>query len=509
MAESGRVAIAEKVVRGLCVRQRPLANAIIRGVFYMLDRESSSRLWERCRDAWTGHVDHLSPAMVVEDLVPLLYLAGDYKLAADLCRERVDDEKLGDRASFQLALCLYRLGSHEAAGEILGRFLSQQPYARVAHVNSTLTEIGQGKYEEARQYLRVLEETDTRLPGLHYLLGYVAELQGQTERAIAEYQEARAQYGHDNAALRRLASLKVLTEASDDAIRLYEAGLQQDPDYVEYYGGLAVAHHLSGNSSRAMVQSARAIQTGIEPAMARKAVARAYMRHGLYEQALNELRNCLAYVPDDTEAQILLGRCLHSQNDLSGARAALEVAVASAPNSLAGRWELASCLLDLEEYDRAEAVVKEIVDTQVATPEMYLLSAMLAANRGDVEGQARLAALALEAGDETGWAWFISARALAGEEAAESYETAAYRLAQTAVTGSRVESASAYQAIAVCRQKQGNDARARQAASLSRGRLVSSHYAGEPVLSALLLRSVTGAEFREQLRGFGLDEKDG
>ena len=508
LAETERVAMAEKIVREMCVRHRSLASAIVRGVFQMLDREFALRLWARCRDAWTDDLDRLSPAMVVEDLVPLLYLAEDYKLAAELCRQHVENEKLGERASFQLALCLYRLGSHEAAGEILSQFLSQQPYARVAHVNSTLTDIGQGKYEEAERYLKALEETDARLPGLHYLLGYVAELQGQTERAIGEYQEARAQYGHDTAALRRRAALKVMTEANDDAIRLYEAGLQQDPEHVEHYGGLAVAHYLAGNSSRAMVQSARAIQTGIDPAIARKAVARACMGHGFYEQALNELRNCLTYVPDDTEAQILLGQCLHSQNDLSGAQAALEVAVASDRESLTASQALASCLLDLEEYEKAEAVLDELVATHVATLETYLLSAMLAANRGDVEGQARWAELALEAGDESGWASFIRARAVEGELAAESYETAARRLAQTAVTGSRVESASAYQAIALCRQEQGNASGAKQAAARARQRLISSHYAGEPLLAALLLRAVSSTVFMGELRECGLEERD-
>jgi tetratricopeptide (TPR) repeat protein len=507
LAESERMALAEKVIRGLSVCRRPLANAVMRGVLYMMDREFVSRLWVRCRDVWTGDLTRLSPGTAVEDLVPLLYLAGDYEPAADLCREYLADETLGNRASFQLALCLYRLGSHEAAGEILDWFLSQRPYGRVAHLNSTLTNIGQGKYEKAEQHLRVLEETDTRLPGLHYLLGYVAELQGQTERAMAEYQEARAQYGHDNAALWRLASLKVLTEASGDAIRLYEAGLQQDPGHVEYYGGLAVAHYLSGNNSRAMVQSARAIHAGIDPAVVRKAVARACMEYGLYDQALNELRNCLTYMPDDIEAQILLGHCLHSQNDLSGAKDALEAAVASAPESLMARQELASCLLDLKEYENAEAVLREVVDSPMTTPEIYVLSAMVAANRGDVKEQGRWAHLALDAGDESGWAWFIYARALGGEEAAEIYETAANRLAQTAVTGNRVESAAAYQAIAVCKQGVGDEAGSRQAAARARGRIIGSQYAGEPVLSALVLRSVSSGEFMEQLRQFGLDEK--
>ena len=140
-----------------------------------------------------------------------------------------------------------------------------------------------------------------------------------------------------------------------------------------------------------------------------------------------------------------------------------------------------------------------------SSTDTYLLAATIAANQGDAQLQAQRAALALEAGDETGWAWFISGQALGGQQAADSYERAANLLAQTAVTGTRVESAAAYQAIATCRQKLGDEAAARQAAARASNKITSDHYSGEPVFSALQLRSVPGGQFLQQLRQFGLE----
>ncbi len=508
LRDGDKLPIAEKVLRSAFEHNRLLANAIICGVFSNMDTEFATRLWETCRDAWFSAADELPNIEVVDALVPTLRVTGDHKFAADLCRRHVDDEFLGERAGFQLGLCLYHLGSYKAASEIFEHFIARSSYAEAARLNCTLTDIGRGQYDKAEAHLEILDETAPRLPGLHYLRGYLAELQGQMERAIDEYQEARAQYWYDTAALRRLAALKTTTGAIKDAIRLYEAGLQQDPEHVEYYGGLAVAHHLAGNTSRAMVQSARAIQAGIDPAAARKATAWAYMEHGLYEHALGELRNCLTYMPEDIEAQVQVARCLRNQNDLDGAREALEEAVSADPQSLVARTELVRCLRDLQDCDRASAIVEAIADTGVATPEFYVLAATVAANQGDAQLQAQKAALALEAGDESGWAWFISAQAVGEQQAADSYARAASLLSQIAVTGTPVESAAAYQAIAVCRQRLGDEKAARDAANRARKKIVGTHYNGEPIFSALLLRTVRGTEFLEQLREFGIEDSE-
>jgi tetratricopeptide (TPR) repeat protein len=319
---------------------------------------------------------------------------------------------------------------------------------------------------------------------------------------VAYYREARAQYGYDSAALQRLAALKMATGASKDAIRLYEAGLQQDPDHVEYYGGLAVAHHFGDNPSRAIVQSSRAIQAGIDPALARKTVAKAYMEYGLYDQALGELSNSLTYAPADTEARVLVARCLRSRGNLQRAIETLREAAVGAPHSIDIKYELALCLRNAQEYAAAEEVISGVLGAPEAPPRVYLLAATISANQGDARRQAERAALAIEAGDETGWGWFISARAVPAEQAAESYENAANHLAQTAQAASRTESASAFAGVAACRSALGSPQEAARAAIEARKKLAGEHYVGEPVFSPTLLRGIPGTEFTEELKAY-------
>lgn len=502
LPDNVRHGVVCSVIERILTYDRGIAHAIMRTIFYQTDSDFFGRVWRRCRELCIVEIEKLSPGEVVDDLLPLLLLAGELRFALKLCNEYAEHQALGRRARFMKGLCLYNIRSYTAAAEIFSEFLSSNAYRAAAHVNCALCEIAQGDYTEAGHYLKALEAIDERLAGLHYLMGYLAELEGQVDTAAAEYREARIQYGYDNASLERLATLMMLTGAGKEAIKLYEAGLQLDPDHVEYYGGLAIAHDIDGNASRAMVQSARAIQAGIDPAIARKTVAQAYMDFGLYKQAERELRNSLTYAPEDVEAMLLTARCLFAAENFAWAKAELQKAVETDPDAIAARYELASCLRDMDECDEAEEVVATILDATVATPEAYILAATVAACRGERSTQAARAALALEAGDETGWALFFGARAVNGEHA-DSYRAAITALTQVARTANRLDSAAAHLTIAVCQRELGNEEEAGAAAARARRKLITSRYAGEPVFSAVDARRITNREFMARLAEFG------
>ena len=497
-----RIELAAKVISGIFGADPLLAERAVRGWLQSGDRDFGRRLWARVRHLWLDGMGEATPTGVIEGIVPLLTLGGDYRMAADLCRGYLEHPHVGSRAGFQLGLNLYQMAGHRAAGTQFDAHIAGGPERSAALLNRALTDIGRADYGSAMAHLEVLEREQERLPGLQYLLGYLAELQGHVERAVTYYREARAQYGYDSAALQRLAALKMATGAAKDAIRLYEAGLQQDPDNVEYYGGLAVAHHSGDNPSRAIVQSSRAIQAGIDPAIARKSVARAYMEYGLYDQALGELSNSLTYAPADTEAKVLVARCLRSRGNLQRAIETLREAAVGAPHSIDIKYELALCLRNAEDYAAAEEIISGVLGAPEAPPRVYLLAATISANQGDPRRQAERAALAIEAGDETGWGWFISARAVAPDQAGSSYETAANYLAQTAQAAPRTESASALAGVAACRRALGSHQDAAKAATEARKKLAAHHYGGEPVFSPHLLRGIPGTEFIEELKDY-------
>jgi tetratricopeptide (TPR) repeat protein len=497
-----RLSVAEHVIKGLIEHdQLARADAVMR-VLLNADSELGRQVWKSCRELWIAAAEHATTARLIDLIVPTLCLAGDYRLAAGLCQDCIDHPVLGERASFELGRCLHQLGSYSAAADIFKGFLDHKSYGIVARLNLALSEVGQGHYEEAGILLKSLEQSNPTLPGLHHLLGYVAELRGDLSTAMEKYREARTHYWFDNIALRRLAALKITTGAGKEAIRLFEAGLQQEPDHVDYYGALAVAHHISGNSGRAAVQSSRAIHAGVEPALARKTVARGYLDYGLYEPAFAELHNCLAYRPDDIEAHVMIAECLHNQTDLHGATQAIQKALDIDPRSIVAKQHLAGYLCDLGQYDEAEALVGQILSAQAPTAGLALLAARIAANRGDMPGCARNAALALETGDESGWGWFLSARATGDAQAQYSYEKAVTLLKQTAVTASRLISASAYHALAVSRHTMGDLSEAVKAARRASNRITHEQYGGEMVLSALMLRHIPGPLFLREVARF-------
>ncbi len=493
-----QVDLAERILRTLHATDPVRANAVTR-VLLHADTELGPPLWSRCADLWVTAAEQSEPAELVELIAPTLRLAGDHGTAAGFLQRHLNHATLGRRASFELARCLHRLSSYNAAADIFESFLEDKSYSVVARLNLALSAIGQGRYEDAELLLRVLEKNELGIPGLHHLLGYVAELRGDLPVAMERYQQARGQYWFDNLALRRLGSLKIATGANREAIRLFEAGLQQEPDRVEYYGALAAAHYLDDNAARAAAQSVRAIQAGVEPALARKAVAHGYFQYGLYEPALTELRNCLIYRPDDLEAHVMIAECLHNQNNLREATEALYDALEIDADFVTAKQHLASYLCDLKQYEQATRLIDEILGSQSPTAELSLLAARVAANAGDMQTSARHAAIALDAGDESGWGWFISAHATTDAQAQYNYEKAIPLLSQTTVTAPRLASASACQALAIARCALGDHPGAFRAARQGTNRLIHELYGGEPVLSAVALRHIAGKEFLQEI----------
>ncbi|MFO7948339.1 MAG: tetratricopeptide repeat protein [Armatimonadota bacterium] len=498
--------ISAKIVHRALEIDHTVAASILRGFSHHLGPDTSQRLWHQTRDGWMERITELPPIQLIECFVPMLQDLGENNLITDICEEHLETKGVGKRAAFLRGLALYRLGSFTAARAAFTEFLEEEPYTDMARLNTALCDLSQGRYKPAGRYLEALADEDRDMPGLQYLLGYLAELQGETDRAMDLYKEARAQYTHDRAALSRRAALKIRSGAPKEAVKLYEAGLQQNAEEVDFYGGLAVAHYMAGEKQRAVVQSARAIQAGIDPAVARKTVARAYMDHGIYDLAAGEIDNCLAYSPDDAEARMLLGQCRFNQNDLDAAEEIFAETTGDFPDLLSAQMEYALCLRDREKFSDAQSMLENITQTFGATAETYILQATIAANEGDEQAMGEAAMAAEKAGDETGWAQFLIARAPTETDMELDYRAAIQLFNQTLVTTAVARDAAAiYHALAICRQAVGDFEQAEQSVRQARKLINGDRHHAEPVFSAIDLRRIPTRQFLRQLQDI-LDE---
>lgn len=310
----------------------------------------------------------------------------------------------------------------------LARVLSQEPvYRAAAQFNIALALARMGELAEAE---RELAQEPKVLPGTHYLRGLLAEMQGDVLRSLDEYEAGRKHGALPLTSTRRLAFAYVKSGAPRTAIPLFEALLGYMPLDPELYAGLAVAFLHAGMAQRAAAQSARAIQAGVDPIAARRAVAEACARVHAYSRAAAELEAILSYDADDLGACEALATACHWLGRFSREEECLRRLVEARPEEQELRLQMARCQRDQGREQEALQELQPLITAETPDLRALLLAAEVAGATGDAGLQEKLARQAVQQGDESGWAqyWLADAVAELNEETRAAAATALQRL---------------------------------------------------------------------------------
>ncbi len=194
--------------------------------------------------------------------------------------------------------------------------------------------------------------TLTKNPGCwmaHYNLGIVLNDRGDTDSAIAHYQQAiqlRPNYAEAHYNLGRLVAQK---GQLDDAVIHYETALEIDPADAEAHNNLGVTLFASGR----------------------------------VDEALDHYQKALTIRPDYADAFCNLANALLSKGDLDGAIAHYSTCLELSPNQPEAEYDLASALLRKGRTDEAIARYKKVIELRPdsADARANLGSAFLAQGR--------------------------------------------------------------------------------------------------------------------------------
>ncbi|GHD39623.1 sulfotransferase [Thalassobaculum fulvum] len=200
--------------------------------------------------------------------------------------------------------------------------------------------------------------------------------------------------------LYRLAMLEARAGETATAVRLLEAARRKaprDPDLLANLGQLRLG---LGDAAGAL----ECLDTLAEPARSHPAIARlrgdALCELGRHEEAADAYRSGLAKTPRDAAMHANLGAACRAAGRWQEAARHLETALALAP-SVEARINLAGLLVDLDQSDRAIAVLGEGIAGAPATAAFHRQLAAAARAEGDagLAGRAARRAAVLGPGD--------------------------------------------------------------------------------------------------------------
>ena len=391
-------------------------------------------------------------------------------------------------------------GRYEPALAIYKALAADPVYSEIACFNAALALAHLDRYSEAEEELGKLRQ---HLSGVHFLKGLIAEKRGDMMLALDHYESSRKADELTLLATQRLAFTYLRTGAPRAAVPLFESLLARMPRRAELYGGLAVAHLHSGNSQRAVAQSSRAIQAGVDPQRARKAVARAFRDASAYDRMVTELEAVVSYSANDCEAWDdlamgcrWLGRFQREEQCLGQIR---RCEGTDRPETM---LRLARCYRDQGRAGEALDVLWPLTQGPEPTPEMFLLGAEVAGSCGRRDLQQQLAEGAIARGDNSGWGhfWLADSDMLDGDSQRDAYRRAMQLLEGRQSHGMPHRVAAAlWQAVWVAAVRTGDQSAAERALYHARQDASICKAIGSEVESVTARRSVPPDVFLEEL----------
>ncbi|MEI6500034.1 MAG: tetratricopeptide repeat protein, partial [Armatimonadota bacterium] len=407
-----------------------------------------------------------------------------------------------DRADYTAALQFSRRLSHNAVYQAAARF----------NTALALAHLGQLAAAEAE-----LANVSGATLGTHYLRGLVAEASGDYVKALDAFEASRKAGELQLAATRRLAHCFIRSGAPRSAIPLLESALSYEPLRPDLYGGLAVAHLHAGMVQRAAAQSARAIQAGVEPSAARKAVARACAEAHAYDRAATELEACVAFDPSDLEAWRDLAAACRWLGRFTREEECLQRVQLVDPDDPATVYQMALCQRDQGRPEQTAKLLEPLLTTlaeanhPLAIPAL-LLAAEVAGTGGEADRQRALALQAVELGDATGWAqyWLADSYSDPTPEAHTAYRRAVTVFLEALEEGIPPRrAAKLWQAVYLAAVKLNEDALATKAERRARQEVSVCEVLGAEIESVFHRRTVPTEVFNESLPSSGAEEGQG
>ena len=185
----------------------------------------------------------------------VLYKQGRYEEALDATRVAMEQDPDFLTTHINLGAILYALGRFEEAETHLRRAIVLNPqdaglFRRLAEVLTP-----QGRYEEAIDVLAqaaTLNPDSPQTAELHFLMGQIAEENGQSEAAVEYYVRAFEIAPRHAKAIRRLAHLRIEQQRYDAALELFQRLIALDPNDALAYGNMGIALYYLGRSDEAL-----------------------------------------------------------------------------------------------------------------------------------------------------------------------------------------------------------------------------------------------------------------
>ncbi|MFG1383383.1 CHAT domain-containing protein [Xanthobacter versatilis] len=252
-----------------------------------------------------------------------------------------------ERAAFARATALHREGRVDEALEVYQGLLKARPGVFEVERLIVFAHLQAGRIKDAHAAARRAKHGHSKNPHAHVLLGATLQAEHKWERALKAF-EAAARLDPGLVEARYLAgNMHANLGRHVEALACFDMALALDPRAVEVLANRAQVRVRLGQSVEALADFTRLAE--LQPWEPAHFLAKGALLHefGRSTEAAEAAFAALQLKPDLADAHFLIGQTFQAAGDLSAAREAYRIALATAPDRPAFQVALASIERDL------------------------------------------------------------------------------------------------------------------------------------------------------------------
>lgn len=243
-----------------------------------------------------------------------------------------------------------------------------------------------GNYDKARVEFSNAAQIDPKDASVRYLLGQVAEHQGDERAAAGQYQAAIEQDPANAQARAALARIYLYAGRPDKAMELAEPGLSKDPNNAQLLTVRGGARAQLGDFKSALQDAQRAVQLAPGDDYAIALLASLYRQRSEYGEAISVVQAGLHRLPKNVDLRVILADLDVARKDPADAESVLRQIIALQPKVLVNRYRLARFYLQQKNVDAAERTLRDSVQSFPASTDAKVqLVQFIAAQRGHAQ----------------------------------------------------------------------------------------------------------------------------
>jgi Flp pilus assembly protein TadD len=299
-----------------------------------------------------------------------------FKTAADLAPPR--SGKALQYAQFKILT-----GDSAAGKQLLDDFVKKTPDYLPAWIALAQLAAADKKYADGVTLLgNVLSRDPQNLEGL-LLKGRLELQQGQSAQAMTDFEGLARVFPKVPVVYYQLALAHLANNDTDKAIANLNQALTLNPKYTDAILALAEIQIRTGNAVPAIVSLKPLAQQQPPIVPAQLLLADAYRIQGSLDSAVQIYRGLEKAFPTNPLPPLLLGTTLVQQKDNAGARAAFDRALKLAPDNLQGLEQLVNLDLMEKQYAAAQQRVQQQIAQNTNAASLQLLLANVLVARGE------------------------------------------------------------------------------------------------------------------------------